>query len=86
MNRLVDYFGFVKAALFIFCGYVEAAAEQIVRREVIIGLAIIYVLSFALASLSEALVWINKGALIAACLLVILWALNRGQRELLGKL
>jgi hypothetical protein len=76
----------VKAVLFKFCGYIEAAAERIVLREVVIGLVIIYVLSFALAPLSEALVWINTGALIAACLLVILWALNRGQQELLGKL
>ena len=76
----------MKAALFIFCGYVEAAAERIVRREVTIGLAIIYVLSFAFASRSEALIWINKGALIAACLLFMLWALNKGQQELLGKL
>jgi Flp pilus assembly protein protease CpaA len=85
-ESLVDYLGFVKAGLFKFCGYVEAAAERIVRREVVIGLAIVYVLSFALASQSEALVWLNKGALIGLCLFVILWALNKGQQELLGKL
>lgn len=76
----------MKAGLFKFCGYVEAAAERIVRREVAIGLAIVYVLSFALAPWSAALTWINTGALIAACLLGMLWALNKGQQELLGKL
>jgi hypothetical protein len=76
----------VKAGLFKFCGYVEAAAERIVRRQVVIGLAIVYVLSFALASQSQALIRINQGALIAACLLFMLWALNKGQQELLGML
>jgi hypothetical protein len=76
----------LSALLFRCCGYVEAVAEQIVRREVAVGLVIVYVFSFGLGSVSEAIVWINLGALIALCLLVILWALNKGQRELLGKL
>jgi Ca2+/Na+ antiporter len=68
------------------CGYIEAAAGRIVRREVAIGLVIVFIFSFVLASRSEAIDWINRAALIACCLLVILWALDKGQRELIGKL
>jgi Ca2+/Na+ antiporter len=76
----------MNAFLFRCCSYIEVAAERIVRREVAIGLGLVFVLSFVLAAGSEAIGWINTGALIAFCLLVILWALNKGQRELLGKL
>jgi hypothetical protein len=76
----------MNAVLFRCCGCIEAAAERIVRREVAIGLALAYVISFAYGSRVEAVGWINEAALIASCLLIILWALNKGQRELLGKL
>jgi Flp pilus assembly protein protease CpaA len=67
------------------CGYTELAAERIIRREVVVGTAIVFVLSLALSSQSEVIGWINTSALVALCLLVILWALDKGLRELLGR-
>lgn len=67
------------------CGYTEVAAERLIRREVVVGTAIVFVLSLALSSQSEVIGVINTAALIALALLVILWALNKGLRELLGK-
>jgi hypothetical protein len=71
--------------LFRCCDYIEALAGRIVRRGVSTGLIVVFVLSFFAASLSEAVEWINRVALIAICLLCMLWALDKLQRELLAK-
>lgn len=61
---------------------VEIATERIVRREVVVSLLLVFVVSLPFRS--EVVGWVNTAALIALCLLVILWGLNKVRQEMQG--
>jgi Ca2+/Na+ antiporter len=63
--------------------FIEIAAECMVRREVIFGLILVFVVSFPFGS--EVVGWINTSALVALCLLIILWGLNKVREEMQEK-
>jgi Ca2+/Na+ antiporter len=64
-----------------FC-FVEIVAERLVRREVVVSLLLVFLVSLPFRS--ELVGWINTFALIALCVLVILWGLNKVRQEMQG--
>ena len=63
----------------------EVVSDLVVRREIAVGLVVLFVFSLLTAPYIGVMNWIGIAALVSFCLLVILWALNRLLRELLGR-